>query len=73
MQTSEVFQNRASECERMAKSTRDPGTKATWMRMAESWHRYAELAVSARLAAAHHDSDRRRKAAKAAPGWSRHH
>lgn len=72
MQTCEVFQDRASECERMAKSARDAVTKATWMRMAERWHRFAELAVSASLAA-HHDSDRRRKAAKAAPGWSRHH
>jgi hypothetical protein len=72
MQTSEVFQNRAGECELMAKSTPDPGNKAIWMRMAERWHRYAELAISAD-SAAHHDSDRRRKAAKAAPGWNRHH
>jgi hypothetical protein len=72
MQTPEVFQNRASECELMAKSTRDPSNKATWMRMAERWRRFAELAISASLSA-HHESDRRRKAAKAAPGWSRHH
>jgi hypothetical protein len=73
MQTSEVFESRASECERTAQSARDPITKATWMRMAERWHRYAELAISASLSAALHDSDRRRKAAKAAPAWSRHH
>jgi hypothetical protein len=73
MQTSEVFENRANECERTAKSARDPVTKATWMRMAERWHRYAEVAINASLSAAHHERNRRRKAAKAAPGWSRHH
>ena len=69
MQTSELFLNRASECELMAKSTRDPGNKAIWMRMAERWHRYAELEISASLAAAQHGRERHRKPS---PGWSRH-
>jgi hypothetical protein len=72
MQTSEVFLNRAIECERLAKSAREPATKATWMRMAERWHHCAEVAVrdSLAAAAAHHSSDRHRQPA---PGWSRHH
>ena len=75
MQTSEVFQNRASECERMAKSTRDASSKATWTRMAERWHHCTEVAMRASLAAAHHSNeahhgDRHRQPA---PGWSRHH
>jgi hypothetical protein len=62
----EVFLSRAVECERMAESTRDRGSKATWSQMAERWHRCAEAATSASLAAAHHGGNRHRKPA---PGW----
>lgn len=71
MQASDVFLNRAHECELMAKFTRDAGSKATWTRMAERWHRCAELEISASLAAsAHHEATRYRKRI---PGWALHH
>ena len=66
--TDEVFLNRAVECKRMAESARDRGSKATWSQMAERWHRYAEMATSASLAATHQGSNRHRK--KAAHGWA---
>jgi hypothetical protein len=65
----EVFLNRAAECERIAESTRDSGSKASWRRMAERWHRCAEVATSASLAAAHHGSEPNRHR-KPAPGWA---
>lgn len=69
MHPTEEFLKRAAECERMAEFTREPGSKATWRRMAERWHRCAEVA-SASLATAHHGSNRHRKPA---PGWATHH
>ena len=69
MHTPDVFLIRATECERMAESTRDLGIKATWKGMAERWHRCAVLATSASSDAVHHDSSRHRKPA---PGWARH-
>jgi hypothetical protein len=69
MHAPDVFLNRAAECDRMAKCAHDPGSKATWRRMAERWHRCAEVAATnACLAAAHHDSNRHRKAAD----WAHH-
>jgi hypothetical protein len=38
------FLRQAAECERMAKSTRNPANKTTWTRMAERWVRCAETA-----------------------------
>jgi hypothetical protein len=67
MHPPEVLLKRAAECERMAESTRDPGSKAAWRRMAERWHLCAEVAMSASLAAAHHGRNRHRKPA---PGWA---
>jgi hypothetical protein len=70
MHPPEEFLKRAAECERVAQSTRDPGSKAAWTRMAERWHRCAEVAMSASLAAAaHHGNNRHRKPA---PGWAHH-
>ena len=68
MDAPEVFRHRAAECESMAKFTRDPGSKATWTRMAERWHRCAEVEMRAILAA-HRDSGQHRKPP---PSWSRH-
>jgi hypothetical protein len=67
----EVFLNRAAECERMAESTRDRGSRATWMQMAERWHRLAEMAMSASLAAAHHGREPTRHR-KPAHSWAHH-
>jgi hypothetical protein len=47
----ETFLKHAAECELMAKSTRDRGSRATWMQMAERWHRLEEMEMSASLAA----------------------
>jgi hypothetical protein len=69
MDTPQVFLHRAAECESMAKFTRDPGSKATWTRMAERWHRCAEVEMRATMSAAHHDSNRHRKPA---PPWIHH-
>jgi hypothetical protein len=37
MNPAEEFLRHADECERMAKFTRDPESRATWNRMAERW------------------------------------
>ena len=72
MHTPDLFLIRAAECETMAKTAREPDSRAVWTRMAERWHHCAEVAVrdSLAAAAAHHSSDRHRQPA---PGWSRHH
>jgi hypothetical protein len=64
-----VFLHRAAECESMAKFTRDPGSKAPWARMAERWHRCAEVEKRAISAATHRGSYQH---LKSQPGWSRH-
>jgi hypothetical protein len=69
MHTPELFESRAAECEAMAKIAREPDSKADWTRMAERWHRCADLEKQASLAAAQQSNDRHRKAL---PGWSRH-
>ena len=71
MHPPDEFLKRAAECERMAQFTRDRGSKATWRRMAERWHRCAELATSASLAAAHHSGEPTRNR-RPAPGWAHH-
>lgn len=50
----EVFLERAAECERMAKFTRDPDSKFTWRRMAARWQRCAKVAASASSLADEH-------------------
>jgi hypothetical protein len=44
MVPSEEFMRHAAECASMAKSSRDPASKAVWDRMAKRWIRCAELA-----------------------------
>src|SRR3954469_18836330 len=63
----EEFLKRAAECERMVKSVPDPQSKDAWRRMAERWHRCAQVATNASLAAAalaaaQHGSHRHRRA-----------
>lgn len=36
------FQKKAAECRAMARATRDPKSRASWMEMAERWVRLAE-------------------------------
>jgi hypothetical protein len=43
MNPTEEFLKHAADCQRMAKFTRDPASKATWNRMAERWQRCAEV------------------------------
>jgi hypothetical protein len=43
MQPTEQFLRHATECEEMARLTRDLESKATWRRMAERWRRIAEV------------------------------
>jgi hypothetical protein len=67
----EVFLERAAECERVAKFTRDPASKFTWTRMAARWQRCAKVAATASSLADEHrrEPDMHRKPR---PGWSRH-
>jgi hypothetical protein len=71
MYTSEVFLERAAECELMAAPNHDPGNKAIWKGMAERWYRCAELAKIASLAASRHSQPTRHR--QPAPGWAAHH
>ena len=54
MQPSEEFLKRAAECEQMAKTTRDKGSKATWKGMADRWYRCAAIAKTDSLPARNH-------------------
>ena len=71
MHPPEVFLERAVECERMAALTSDPGGRAAWRGMAERWHRCAEMATNASLAAARHASEQTRHR-RPSPGWAHH-
>lgn len=51
MELSAEFRKHAAECEEMARSTRDPESRATWSRMADRWQRCADLADGQRAAA----------------------
>lgn len=51
MNPPEEFLRHAADCQRMAKFTRDPVSRATWSRMAERWLRCAEVFKSQRAAA----------------------
>jgi len=42
MDPSEEFLKHAADCQKMAKFTRDPESKASWNRMAERWMECAE-------------------------------
>ena len=69
MNMPQLFLARAAECEAVAKTAREPDTKELWIRMAQRWHRCAEVEKRENLLAAQHKSDRYRKLP---PGWSRH-
>jgi hypothetical protein len=47
MHTPNQFLTRAAECEAMAKIAREPDSRAVWTRMAERWHRCAEVEMRA--------------------------
>ena len=69
MHTPDLFLHRAAECKAMAKIAREADSRAIWTRMAERWHRCAEVEMRAGLAAVQHDGDHHRRLP---PGWSRH-
>src|SRR5262249_8012403 len=43
MNPSEEFLRHAADCQKMAKFTRDPTSRATWTQMAERWLQCAEV------------------------------
>jgi hypothetical protein len=53
MHPPEEFLKHAADCEAMAKSTRDPQSKATWKRMADRWRGCAEVFTRDTLTARH--------------------
>jgi hypothetical protein len=65
MTPSEHFMRHAAECRFMAQLARDKESKATWIGMAERWHRCAELA---KQHSTQPTKDARRR--KAAKSWS---
>ena len=68
MHPTDEFLKHAAECEQMAKFTHDPGSMATWNRMAERWRRCAEIFTRQNSAARHAMPARRRQ--NAAPTWA---
>jgi hypothetical protein len=68
MHPTDEFLKHATECEQMAKFTRDPESMATWNRMAERWRRCAEIFTSQNSAVRHPMPVRRRQ--NAAPTWA---
>jgi hypothetical protein len=54
------FEAHAHECRRMARSTRDLESRATWSRMAERWVRLADShkATASRTVESRHRSER---------------
>jgi hypothetical protein len=66
MNPSEEFLRHAADCEQMAKFTRDPASRATWIRMAERWLQCAETFKIQSSAA--HPAKRHRK-----PATDTHH
>jgi hypothetical protein len=65
----EEFVKRASDCETMAKLTRDPESSATWNRMATRWRQCADKFMRESQAAKNHPPKRYRKAE---PAWAQH-
>jgi hypothetical protein len=72
MHTAEELLKRATECERMATATRDPGSKATWKGMADRWRQCAEMATNDSLATVRHSIQPARHR-QPAPGWTTSH
>jgi hypothetical protein len=60
MHMPDLFLARAAECEAMARIACEPDSRAVWTRMAERWHRCAEVEQRERLLAGEHESTRRR-------------
>ena len=60
MNPSDEFLKHATECQRMAKFTRDPESKATWARMAARWLDCAER-FKTESEAAHRGPSRRHR------------
>ena len=67
MHPPEEFLKHAAECELMARFARKPVDKETWKRMAERWHRCAELFTNQSLAA--RDTTPTRRPIGANLGW----
>jgi hypothetical protein len=67
MNPAEKFLRHAAECEQMARTMRDPESKAVWRRMAERWVRCAELA---RQQYTPHPNPRTRPHRKPAHAWA---
>jgi len=65
----EEFLKRASDCETMAKLTRDAESRETWNRMAERWRQCADKFIRESGAAKNRPPTRYRKAE---PGWAQH-
>ena len=61
MNPSDEFLKHAAECQRMAKFTRDPESKATWAAMASRWIDCAERFKRQTHAAAHRPLSKRRR------------
>jgi hypothetical protein len=62
MELDQEFLRHATECEEMARFTRDLESKATWRRMADRWRRCADV-VDRENAARRERANERRKAA----------
>jgi hypothetical protein len=63
MNPADEFLRHAADCERMAKFTRDPQSRATWSRMAERWVLCAERFKQQSLAAHRSAPKRHRRTA----------
>jgi hypothetical protein len=61
MNPSEEFLRHAEDCQKMAKFTRDPTSRATWTQMAERWLHCAEVFKTQSLAAQSIPGKRHRK------------
>jgi hypothetical protein len=59
------FLKHALDCERLAKFTRDPESRATWNRMAERWRRCASIFSEESVAARNRSRKREQKTAAA--------
>jgi hypothetical protein len=63
----EEFLKHAADCQEMAKSTRDPVSKASWSRMADRWLQCAEWAKTQASARSHAHT---RRARRVVPNWN---
>jgi hypothetical protein len=64
VQPAEGFRNYAAECKTMANVTKDPQSKALWLRMAERWNSCAERAEDEELRIRNKDGRQRRPKSK---------